>query len=447
MYGQDHLDENNEVRFFPIFAATMLSVAIESISFLVDEAVIGHLFEDSALAAVNLLEPYAFVIAFISYLICVDSSAMIVRARSTGDRQKMSAYFSQAIILCYLIGSAFMLLFTEFSRQLVTLAADDPLVLDNALEYFSMIRYLPIVHLLKVFLTTYILYLGGSVPYVFLCALQLIGNAVFSIFYGQRMGVAGVALATVLSTLVVVVLCTGMLFIKKYSLRFRWYLNVAEIKGIAKIGFAEASVFLSMTALEFVFNRFALRNYSVGAVVSVARLINVFKLVVYAGEGIGRYETVALNEYIGRSDRGLMERCAKKSAFISVVLGVILGGAIFFAAGYVVSSFGIDDPETVADTIRLLRVFAFAPVSMCLIRSLGVYYQYTGRVRRTLAMLFTSIAIFPVVLGCVLGKYSLSGMSYGVLTGTVAALLMTVVYIRGNRGESLSHLPHDLGGH
>ncbi len=447
MDGKAHLNENNEVRFFPIFAATMLSVAIESIAFLIDEAVIGHLFEDSALAAVNLLEPYAFVIAFISYLICVDSSAMIVRARSTGDRQKMSDFFSQAIILCYLVGSAFMFLFTELSRQLVTFIADDPMVLDDALDYFSMIRFLPIVYLLKVFLSTYILYLGGSVPYVVLNILQLVGNVLFSIYYGQRMGIAGVALATVITSLVMVVIYTGMLFIKKYSLRFRWYLNMSEIKGIARIGFAEASVFLSMAALEFVFNEFALRNYSVSSVVSVAVLINVFKMVIYAGEGIGRYETVALNEYIGRQDRSMMQRCAKKSALISVVLGVTLGGAIFFAAGYVVSSFGIDDPETVADTIRLLRVFAFAPVSMCLIRSLGVYYQYTGRVRRTLAMLFTSIAIFPVVLGCVLGKYSLSGMSYGVLTGTVAALLMTVVYIRGNRGESLFHLPHDLGGH
>ena len=447
MYGQDHLDENNEVRFFPIFAATMLSVAIESISFLVDEAVIGHLFDDSAIAAVNLLEPYAFVIAFISYLICVDSSAMIVRARSAGDREKMSAYFSQAIILCYLIGSAFMLLFTEFSRQLVTLAADDPLVLDNALEYFSMMRYLPIVHLLKVFLTTYILYLGGSVPYVFLCALQLIGNAVFSIFYGQRMGVAGVALATVLSTLVVVVLCTSMLFIKKYSLRFRWYLNVGEIKGIARIGFAEASVFLSMAALELVFNQFALRNYSVASVVSVAIMINVFKMVIYSGEGIGRYETVALNEYIGRHDRDQIQRCARKSAVLSALLGLALGAAIFFGARYVVSSFGIDDPATVSEAVRLLKIFSLTPVFMCVIRSLGVYYQYTGRVRRTLTMLFFSIAICPILLGCVLGKGSISGLSYGVLFGTVATMVMVVVYIRGNRGESLFHLPHDLGGH
>ncbi len=84
---------------------------------------------------------------------------------------------------------------------------------------------------------------------------------------------------------------------------------------------------------------------------------------------------------------------------------------------------------------------------MCVIRSLGVYYQYTGRVRRTLTMLFFSIAICPILLGCVLGKGSISGLSYGVLFGTVATMVMVVVYIRGNRGESLFHLPHDLGGH
>lgn len=72
------------VRFFPIFLAATLAVMIDSVQLLIDETVVGNLFDDVAFGAINLLEPYLLLEEFFSYLICVGGTALIVRARGGG---------------------------------------------------------------------------------------------------------------------------------------------------------------------------------------------------------------------------------------------------------------------------------------------------------------------------------------------------------------------------
>lgn len=52
------------VRFFPIFLGASLAVIIDSIQLLLDETVVGNLFDDVAFGAINLLEPYLLLEEF-----------------------------------------------------------------------------------------------------------------------------------------------------------------------------------------------------------------------------------------------------------------------------------------------------------------------------------------------------------------------------------------------
>ena len=57
----------------------------------------------------------------------------------------MSALFSQAIIVCGLVGAALTLIYVVFTPQLVRLVADDPAVYDNALAYLRAMRFYPLL--------------------------------------------------------------------------------------------------------------------------------------------------------------------------------------------------------------------------------------------------------------------------------------------------------------
>jgi Na+-driven multidrug efflux pump len=180
--------QNKKVRaLFPRFYGCDVRCVLEIIATLVDEIVVGNLFDDCAFASVNLIEPYTLFEVFIAYLVAVGAAALIVRAHGAGDHKKMSEVFSQTIIVCGLGGIGLALIYVIFTPQLVRFVADDPAVYDNALDYFRIMRFYPLVDMFDTFMFTYVLYRGGLyILYRNLCPNRI--KRALSWFLGSQMG-------------------------------------------------------------------------------------------------------------------------------------------------------------------------------------------------------------------------------------------------------------------
>lgn len=227
------MHEKKDIRFFPIFIGATMGVLLEIIAMLVDEIVVGNIFNDAVFASVNLIEPYTYFEVFIAYLASVGGAALIVRAHGAGDTKKMSEIFSQTMILCGLCGIVLTSVYVVFTPQLVRLVADDPSVYEYALDYFIAMRFYPLVDIFDTFMFTYVLYRSGFVHF-YVAIISRIGiNAFLSWYLGSSMGLMGVGLASILSTLIALALKMTFLFTKKHGLKFRWYLNVREAIEIA----------------------------------------------------------------------------------------------------------------------------------------------------------------------------------------------------------------------
>ena len=84
------MDNQKDIRFFPVFAGATTGVVLEVIATLVDEIIVGNIFNDEAFAAVNLIEPYTIIEVFLAYLIGAAGAALIIRAHGAGNYKKMS---------------------------------------------------------------------------------------------------------------------------------------------------------------------------------------------------------------------------------------------------------------------------------------------------------------------------------------------------------------------
>jgi Na+-driven multidrug efflux pump len=259
-----------DVRFFPIFLGATAGVVLEIIATLVDEIVVGNIFNDEAFASVNLIEPYTYFEMFIAYLVSVGGAALIVRARGAGNHKKMSELFSQTIILCGLFGIGLTLVYILFTPQLVRFVADDPSVYENALAYFKIMRFYPLVDMFDTFMFTYVLYRSGFVHF-YIAIISRIGlNAFLSWYLGSQMGLMGIGLASITSLLIALLIKSTFLLTKKHGLSFRWYLNVREALEIAKLGFPESALSMFMVIMEMALNAFTLKNYAAAGVAAVA---------------------------------------------------------------------------------------------------------------------------------------------------------------------------------
>lgn len=429
--------EKRDVRFFPIFIGAITGVLLEIIATLVDEIIVGNLFDDAAFASVNLIEPYTFFEIFLAYLVTVAAAALIVRARGAYDHKKMSELFSQTIIVCGICGAALTLIYVLFTPQLVRFVADDPAVYDNALAYFRAIRFYPLVDVLDTFMFTYVLYSGGYV-YFYIGIIARIGlNALLSWVLGSQLGLVGIGLASIISLVVALAIKCTFLLTKKHGLRFRWYLNFREVLEIARLGFPESAVYMFVVLFEMTVNAFTLNKYGVDGVTAVAVVINLFEIAFYLGEGVSEYEIVAVNDSIGKNSSRSMDRAIKITLRGTLIEGLVLVGLILLGSGVLPEAFDINNPETVRLASTMLMILSPSALFICLSRVTAVFYQYTRRIPRTLILFGLAIAGLPIFFAVLFGQIAPEGIATGIALGPVSALGLMFIYVRWFKKEKL----------
>lgn len=426
-----------DVRFFPIFIGATVGVILEIIATLVDEIVVGNLFNDEAFASINLIEPYTYFEVFIAYLVAVGAAALILRAHGADDHKKMSEIFSQTLILCGICGAVLTLLYVVFTPQLVAFVADDPSVYTNAFDYFTTMRFYPLVDMFDTFLFTYVLYRGGYVHF-YLGILSRIGlNAVLSLLLGSQMGLAGIGLASIISIFVAIIIKCTFFFTKKHGLKFRWYLNGREAFEIAKLGFPESALSVFIVIMELAINAFTLENYAAAGVAAVAVVINIFEFTLYLSEGISEYEIVAVNDSIGKNSSESMDRAIKITKRAAVIEGAVLIGLILLASSVLPEAFDIDNEETARLATVMLLILAPTAIFICLTRVTAIFYQYTKRLRRTNILFGMAIALFPALFGILFGQIAPEGIAAGIAAGPFVAFMLMYGFVRFIKKEKL----------
>ena len=431
------MNDAEDISFAPIFAGATLGVLLEIIATLVDEIVVGNILNDSAFAAVNLIEPFTLFENFVAYLVTVAGAALIMRANGAKDHNKMEELFSQTMILCGICGSILTLIYVLFTPGLVHFVANDPAVYDYALDYFNMIRFYPFVDMFDTFLFAYVLYRGGNVQFYSAIVLRIGANALLSWQLGLRMGIAGIGLASILSLLIALAVKLTFLLSSKHGLSFRWYFDLGEVFELIRLGFPESFISVCVVVMELFLNRFTLDNYGVAGVAAVALVINIFEFTLYLSEGISEFELVAVNDSIGKSSSRSMDRAVKITKRAAYIEGLVLVVIIFCASGVLPEAFDIDDKETARLAAVMLKIIAPSVVFICMSRITAIFYQYTKRLTRTLILFGMSITVLPVLFGEAFGRIRVEGIAIGMAAGPAVAMFLMYLFVRYIRKEGL----------
>lgn len=434
---RNKLSDQRDIRFFPVFLGATLGVLLEIIATLIDEIITGNLFTDEVFASVNLITPYTLFEVFVAYLVTVAAAALIVRARGAGDRIRMSALFSQTIIVCGLVGVGLTLIYVVFTPRLVRLVADDPAVYDNALAYFKAMRFYPLVDVLDTFMFAYVLYQGGYAHFYIAISARIGINAGLSWVLGSRMGVMGIGLASIISLAVALAIKLTFILTKKHGLKFRWYLNAREALEITKLGFPESALSLFVVLMEMAVNGFTLGHYGAAGVAAVSVAINIFEFAFYLSEGISEYVIVAVNDSIGKNSSRSMDHAIKVFLRAALIEGAVLVGLILLGSSVLPEAFDIDNEETFRLAGTMLMILAPSALFICLSRVTAIFYQYTRRIPRTIILFGMAIALLPSAFAMLFGRIAPEGIAVGIALGPITALALMYGYVRLIKKEKL----------
>lgn len=403
--------------FIPICLETLLYMLAGMVDTLMLSSVSDH-----AVGAVGTANTYIGM--FIVMFSIVTSGMMAVMTQNIGAGRPGVAYQAKqlGIVFNSVLGIIISIVLFVFSDIILETVGIAKLLKDDASVYLKIVGGFSFFNALIPIFSGYLRAFGHTkhslIATVIGNLINFVLNALF--LFKFNMGVKGVAIATVISKVVnlVIVVVISHILVKAHKDENR--LEVKQIlKQIIFIGLPsalETIIYnLAMTIIIKFLNQMDAEGFNVTARSYAAQITN-FSLT--AGAALAQANAIMTGWRIGAKEFDECDRGTRKAAVTGIAVAVILEGVFALSAGWIMRIFS-DDPEMV----KLVQILLTIDIVLEIGRITNLVY---GNALKT-----SGDAIFPVVIAtvfmylCAVGGTYLFGIRLGMLAvGTYIGLAM-----------------------
>ncbi len=369
----------------------------------VDSIVVGRYVGDNALAAVGSASPIFNLLLVLFAGISMGASIMVSQYYGSRDRVNLSRTIGSSIVLT---GAACLLLMIFGSmviRPVLELLDTPPSIIDWCTSYLMILLW-GIAGLAYYNILTGILRgLGDSVSALVYLLIATVLNIVLDVWFVVRfqMGVAGVALATVIAQMVSAILCVFKLrkmtayfdFKPQYFKPGRTMLMVIRL-GLPS-GVTQAIFSLAMVVVQSLTNSF-------GEMVIAANVIimRVDGFAMMPNFSFGTAMTTYAGQNVGAGDFDRVKKGAFQGTMIAVATSAVVTGAIVLFGHHLMAIF-TDTEELVDLSARMMNILAVGYIAMAVTQSLSGVMRGAGDTMTPMWIsLLTTVAIrVPLAYG------------------------------------------------
>lgn len=404
--------------FFQYLVPTLIGMLLMSINIVIDGIFVGNGVGSVALASVNIAVPVFSIIISIALLIGIGGGALYSIALGAGDSEQAKKVFSTAMALVTIISVVISLISYFNIETLAHLFGANEDTLPFAKDYMEILIIFAVFIALESCLSIFVRNDGDPQ----LAMIGLIVTAVLNIalnywmIFILELGVTGAALATVIATIIGLLVLTTHFFKKGSGLkfvRFKW--NVQDIKHINVFGFpsflSEAGMGVFIVGYNIAMSYYAGTNGL--AAFSVINYLHTFMFLAFIG--IGSTIQPMISYYYGaKKFKMIIEtvKIAEKTALVLGILFILIG---FIGADFLVAIFGVSSDAITVLATKGIRLFFLGYLFMGINFIYMTYFQSIGYVKPSI-----NITIFRGFI-LLIGMLFLLPMWFGV-TGIWLAL-------------------------
>lgn len=338
-----------------------------------DSIIVGHYEGDNALAAVGSTMPILNMLLVLFIGISAGVSIMVAQYFGAKAREDLSKTIGTGITITGIVSLVLMVVSPFFVRPILTGLNTPPELLDNCTAYLT-ISMIGIAGMAYYNILSGILRgLGDSVSSLVYLVVATIINIILDILFVAkfRMGVAGVAWATIIAQAASSILCLR----KLARMKDIFDLNMKELKiskkhlsRIVKLGIpsgaTQAIVSSAMIIVQSLTNSFGAMFIAANTIVmrvdGFAMMPNFSfgtAMTTYAGQNVGA----------GKFDR--VTKGAKQGTLIAVLCSATITGIILIFGKYLMAIF-TETTELVDYSAKLMRILAVGYIAMAVTQSL-----------------------------------------------------------------------------
>ena len=404
LFGQVDMTEGRPWEKIVLFTIPMLIGNIaQQLYNTVDSIVVGRYVGDNALAAVGSASPIFNLLLVLFVGISMGASIMVSQYYGSRDRVNLSRTIGSSLVLT---GAACLILMVVGSvsiRPILELLDTPASIIDWCTSYLLILLW-GIAGLAYYNILTGILRgLGDSVSALVYLLIATILNIVLDIWFvaGFKMGVAGVALATVIAQMVSAVLCVFKLkrMTEYFDFKAEYFKPGRSMLTVLKLGLpsgATQAIFsLAMVVVQSLTNSF-------GEMVIAANVIimRVDGFAMMPNFSFGTAMTTYSGQNVGAGDFERVKKGARQGTLIAACTSAVVTGAIVLFGHNLMAIF--TETEALVDlSARMMNILAVGYIAMAVTQSLsGVMRGAGDTVTPMWISMLTTVAIrVPLAYG------------------------------------------------
>jgi MATE family multidrug resistance protein len=410
----------------------LLLIMIFSFLVGITDIYVAGLISPDVQAAVGFITQIYFLVTIVANAIAIGTLSLISRAIGARETGKAVEIARQSLILGSLIAVGFTGLCLLFYREIISLAGFPEKITEIAETFLKIFAFaLGPTYLLTILNAIFRASAEVNKPLV---SMFLLSGAnilldfflVFGIPPFPRLGYAGIALATAVSTLLgtfVNLLFLGLSRHWRSIYSTTWKLSFQTIRAVFNIGWPAAffQVVWNITSISLFHILSRLKESSIVALAAISNGLRIEAIIYLPAFALNMAASVIVGQNLGAGEPDRAERMCWKIAFVGMAMTSAIALIIFIWAERIAAMLS-GEPLVIAETTRYLRFNMLSEPFMAVSSVLGGSLQGAGDTRGAMWVIITSMWVIRLPLSLILSLV----LGYGA-TGVWAAMVISMI--------------------
>ena len=427
-------------KFNAILIASSLELTVGSLLSLADSAIVGHIVGENGLTAMNGIMPLITASIFIGSAIAGGSA--LVYARAAGDFRKEDAYNAAGLSMLLSAAAGLLLMLAGqigIPRYMVHIGASEQ-VRALTREYMLFFSLCLLISPLKDLFSSFVYTDGGEMFGAAASIADSVGNVIFSIPLGLRMGMRGIAFGTLISNLLSMLILALYFFGPRCSLRLRVSFSKETLLLILKSSINSDIFFLYLAVLGIICNRLVVSCFGEAYLPMMTVLYAAIEIGIIL-EGAGEAVRPMVSAYMGEHNVPAIHKLMRGACRTNLLLGLLLSGLFLVSAPWIPYLFDLDRNSTLCQACTNgLRIYALSCVPMSWLALYDSYWLYIGRQKLSFFSNALKYFLFPAFLSIVLSRL-LGPMGLWLGFGLAPLLSLGILLLIGRSIYRNKHFP------
>ena len=411
---------------------------------MVDGIVSGHILGLDALAATSIMFPLISLSTFISNLITSGCSNLCARVRGNGKYGRASRLFTLGfftVIILGLIETILFYLIQDFYFNYFTTTKEIEIF---ARQYYQFYIFVPPFMVLATFFNEIISSDGDDILSHAGRLISFFVNVGLSVILSHKMGMRGLALATLISYICYLVVVSLHFLKKSNTYKIRFYFSFLDILRFAEYSLKSNIQGLCMFVTSIAFTKAILMfwgsDYLIANTVLCA-MLEIYEIVNAPSEAAD----YLIATYAGEKNIEGIKILFKEALMVCLLGGVVLSLFLLLMPQVILILYGIYETPFRFDLIRCIRFSSVGIIAAAVGGFLSDYYGDIGKPLWSCLMIIFRTVLFPILF-CV--TFCLNGGIVAMGKGMLLSQIVSVAIFYGfvfivKGGENIPYMLDD----